>query len=128
MIGRKPFSKRHPYTRAHMNDNEPDLEPDNDYPSEDELQEIIDWPATPFPPRYLDLMGKVHRLWMWQDRFCAGHDQLRKVYVYELSTGGWSGNEELIEALRKNRMFWISCWVQSRRGGHYIFEIRAELA
>lgn len=44
------------------------------------------------------------------------------VVKFYYSTGGWSGHEELIEELKKT-WFWFFCWEQSRRGGHYIFEI-----
>ena len=44
---------------------------------------------------------------------------------YHLSTGGWSGNESIIHAMQKNKsMLWTLTWVQSRRGGHYIFELK----
>ena len=46
------------------------------------------------------------------------------VQQYHLSTGGWSGNESIIQAMQDNKNFmWTFTWVQSRRGGHYIFEI-----
>ncbi len=45
----------------------------------------------------------------------------------DLHTGGWSGNESIMAALEKNTMFWITCWVQSRRGGHYTFEIPTKM-
>lgn len=41
--------------------------------------------------------------------------------IYYLSTGGWSGNEEIIDAMHHNIMWWLIFWQQSRRGGHYIF-------
>lgn len=47
----------------------------------------------------------------------------REVHRYYLSTGGWSGNETLMRAMEQNRTIWSVHWVQSRRGGHYIFEI-----
>lgn len=47
----------------------------------------------------------------------------REVHRYYLSTGGWSGNETLIWTMEQNRPIWSVHWVQSRRGGHYIFEI-----
>jgi hypothetical protein len=46
------------------------------------------------------------------------------VYLYNISTGGWSGNEAIIAAMQKNGMLWHLNWVQSRRGGHYIFELK----
>lgn len=44
----------------------------------------------------------------------------KRIYI---STGGWSGNEDIIRALKLNKWFYCFYWVQSRRGGHYVFEI-----
>jgi hypothetical protein len=56
----------------------------------------------------------------------APHDYIKDevVYLYEISTAGWSGNEGIIRAMQENDMMWDLNWVQSRRGGHYIFELR----
>ena len=37
-------------------------------------------------------------------------------------TGGWSGNEDIIDAMRCNTMLWMLYWCSSERGGRYIFE------
>ena len=44
--------------------------------------------------------------------------------TWHVSTGGWSGHEDVISALRDNLMFWMLSWVSSTRGGHYVFETR----
>ena len=38
------------------------------------------------------------------------------------ATGGWSGNESVISALRANRLAWLVTWQLSARGGLHIFE------
>lgn len=43
--------------------------------------------------------------------------------IYRLSTGGWSDNEDMIQALQGNHLFWTLYWETSRRGGHHTFEI-----
>lgn len=45
------------------------------------------------------------------------------VLYLELHTCGWSGNEDIIEALEKNFVFWNMWWAKTERGGHYYFEI-----
>lgn len=42
---------------------------------------------------------------------------------FHVSTGGWSGNEDIIVALEENYIFWGMCWQSSKRGGHYEFEL-----
>ena len=44
--------------------------------------------------------------------------------ILELHTGGWSGNEEILEALRENFAFWSAYWWKTERGGHYWFELK----
>lgn len=85
---------------------------DGDYPDDDEIQRIKDWPLE-------DVMGLiefVQSIWQWSDYAKRNGDKL------ELHTGGWSGNEKIVDALM-GTMFWMMCWESSRRGGHYYFEI-----
>lgn len=53
------------------------------------------------------------------------YDKDKMVYLYEISTAGWSGNEAIIRAMEENCDMWELNWVQSRRGGHYIFELKS---
>jgi hypothetical protein len=83
------------------------------YPTDEELEKVRLWPPhLGFAP----LMNYVKSLW-WQ----ADWGWSQRGNTYYVSTGGWSGNEDLIEALRLNRLFWTVCWRSSRRGGHYRF-------
>ena len=63
--------------------------------------------------------------WGWSEGL-EPHDyeKNKEVYRYHISTGGWSGNESTIAAMQENDMIWSLTWVQSCRGGHYIFEGR----
>lgn len=44
--------------------------------------------------------------------------------IWQVETGGLSGNELVIMSLKKNRLFWALCWSLSKKGGHYEFEIK----
>ena len=83
------------------------------YPSEPEIEAIKSWD-------YKDARGcfeYIADIWAYPEYFTLDGDK------YHISTGGWSGNEEIIGALRSNHMVWITTWEQSRRGGHYIFDM-----
>lgn len=86
---------------------------DDGYPEESELKQIAEWPYTDIP----GLLEFVRERWSYPDRWWTEGD------VLHLSTGGWSGNEDLVRAMQQNRMFWALCWIQSRRGGHYQFDL-----
>lgn len=99
------------------------------YPTDEEIERITKWP-------YTDLVGlmefvrsiwwNAERGWKRAEKQPEEGDLLhQEPYTeFDISTGGWSGNEDLIDALQGNSMFWAICWVQSRRGGHYKFEVR----
>jgi hypothetical protein len=40
---------------------------------------------------------------------------------YRISTGGWSGNEDLLRTMQDNYGFWVRHYYSHRRGGHYEF-------
>lgn len=84
----------------------------NGYPEDHELDKIKSW-TDDFPA----LMRYVHDRWQYAD---VGF-WTEKNGLYEISTGGWSGNESLIDAMQYNSVFWVTWWVSSRRGGHFVF-------
>lgn len=96
-----------------------DISGGGENPSEASLKLIREWSHEDFA----GLMEFVRDLWNWPEWGFTSDDELDHDH-FELSTGGWSGNEEIIGALRDNGMFWSLCWESSRRGGHYIFKVR----
>jgi hypothetical protein len=46
------------------------------------------------------------------------------VVSLELCTHGWSGCEEMIDALQENMLFWTMYWYSTTRGGLYEFRSR----
>jgi hypothetical protein len=91
--------------------------PDKDgYPTKEELVKIKEW-----DPKDLDgLMEYLMQdeLWHFGDWGITQNSD----GGYQLHTGGWSGNEEIIGTMQENVMFWLINWQESRRGGHYIFK------
>ena len=94
------------------------------YPDDEELDAIQAWPGRDGAA----LMAQVRKLWHWPHYATVTQDgdKLR----HEFCTGGWSGNESLIGALKRNTMAWCLYWQLSERGGRYVFEtpnVRANL-
>lgn len=96
------------------------------YPTDEELAEIIYWD---FQKKSIyDFLEFIENLWYYPDRFelrdgYKNFPKRIKVKKLYLSTGGWSGNETIINAVERNFIFWMICWQKSQRGGHYWFEI-----
>tara|TARA_R100000501_G_C2588850_1_gene89578 strand:+ start:506 stop:850 length:345 start_codon:yes stop_codon:yes gene_type:complete len=89
------------------------------YPTEGSLKAIRAWDVTEGSTR--ELVEYVRSLWRWPDYGFKLHD--KQVKRLRLSTGGWSGNEEVVAALRSNYVFWGTAWEKSVRGGHHWFQI-----
>ncbi len=90
----------------------------NEYPREAELSRIKEWDILKKPIK--ELLEYILPIWKYEDRFVLTGKRVLRLY---LSTGGWSGNEDIIAALKQNFLFWSLCWVKSIRGGHYWFRI-----
>lgn len=103
------------------------LEMDADgYPTEATIEAIKSWPIKDMKD-CAELLARLQNLWRWESYFSKSqrrvhrHSRTSTVY-WHVSTGGWSGHEEIVDALMGNRMFWMLTFMQHRRGGHYIFE------
>ena len=101
------------------------------YPTEDALEiiELWHWDDARGWFKFIEeIWWNSSMLWKEDDvphdlRSFKGYEE-ETVHRYWISTGGWSGNESIIYAMQKADFMWHLNWVQSRRGGHYIFELR----
>ena len=91
---------------------------DDGYPTEDSLAQVAEAKAWT-RDECATLLERVRAIWQYAD--CGYWSQDGD--EYKVSTAGWSGNESLISALQDNAMFWMRCWEQSRRGGHFVFKL-----
>ncbi len=97
------------------------------YPEQEELDGIKDWPHGWGPTgnnSYRDLMDYIRERWWWAENFGWEMREHGTRATYELHTAGWSGNEDIIQAMEENHTFWGICWQCSERGGHYKFEVK----
>lgn len=113
--------------------NNTDYLDEDGYPTEEALDIIANWWIAPdgkfdYTKTFPELMEFIKTLWYapdygWQEKE-EPHEIWSKKIVkrWYISTGGWSGNEDIIRAMQKADWGWTLNWVQSRRGGHYIFE------
>ena len=90
------------------------------YPSDEALEFIEKFDCAKYG--CLSLTEFIEQVW-WASDWGYNLKGKRKKKL-QLSTGGWSGNEDIIRALKNNFVFWSMCWVETKRGGHYTFEIK----
>lgn len=99
------------------------------YPTDNALTIIKLWHWDDFKGWFKFIESIWHlRSWGWSEGLVPKDNGFdldgKQKYEYHISTAGWSGNETIIRAMQENDMMWSLSWVQSRRGGHYIFEDR----
>jgi hypothetical protein len=102
-----------------------ELQDEDGYPTEAALEIISIWHWSE-PKGWFDTIKSLWWMpdWGWKEQLAMDEITGKEEYCYYISTGGWSGNESIIAAMQKNEMMWHFNWVQSRRGGHYIFQLR----
>lgn len=97
----------------------------SDYPTEEELGRIRTWADVDASDPH-GLFAYVKALWWpdgggWGWREYTDRDGAR---YYHISTGGWSGNEDIIDAMQEALVF-VLYHVESHRGGHFLFRVPA---
>lgn len=94
----------------------------SEYHSDETLKQIASWPEDDF----MGLIYFLKPLWAYHGfKYYWYKDKMVKRWLlrFELSTSGWSGNEDIFRALESNFYFgfiWYSEW---RRGGFHAFDI-----
>lgn len=110
----------------HHSDEPPMPTFDSDgYPTDATLELIRTWPLTDVKALaefVRDAWSDYGHLTLAPCKDVLGKDATRMLCV----TGGWSGNESIIEALMDNMPFRFMCWESTHRGGLVVFEIRQE--
>lgn len=95
------------------------------YPTDAALEIIELWPNNDAKGWFAFIKNIWYMAsWGWHE--AKVDHEFRKdeqVYLYSISTAGWSGNESLIHSMEKNFQIWGLVWKSSRRGGHYEFEL-----
>lgn len=102
---------------------------DDGYPTDAALELIEKWHWTDCKG-LLEFIGGIWYMsdWGWKEVDASELKPTDDDYKAEggpllfASTAGWSGNESIIRAFQDNWMAWNLCWIQSRRGGHFIFK------
>lgn len=91
------------------------------YPTQRTLYPITEWPIRSNQD-IEDLLEFCKDSWKYRNYWghTKGEEKSGEQWI-KVSTGGWSGNEDIIGALEQNHIFWSVCWLESRKGGHYKF-------
>lgn len=98
-----------------------DILDEDGYPTDDFLDTIERWDHK---DGWNELLGFAMRGHIYSN-YWHKEEFVSNTFWY-ISTGGWSGNESIINSLSFNQMFWMCCWFSSRRGGHHIFMVKRQ--
>ena len=82
------------------------------YPTEETLERVRTWE----PKDFQGLAEFLVSIWHYPEYITLAGSLLR------VSTGGWSGHEDIIGRLRENHAWWAFHWQSHKRGGHYVFK------
>ncbi len=87
------------------------------YPTDETLDAIAKW-------SFDDAVGWLNFIHSaWSHRFGFLQCEMNQIVF---ATGGWSGNESIIEAMRENVVLWTLLWESSHRGGKYVLRLPEE--
>lgn len=103
---------------------------DTHYPTDEELARVKGWKVNWLNDGTFPLYGGwfkfIRSLWWmpsWGWSEFDGKEEGDPIHVFNISTGGWSGNEDIINAMAENFINWSQTFYVHKRGGHYEFRI-----
>lgn len=101
-----------------------DVLADEGYPSDEETWTVAHWPINGSKD-VIAAFEYVRQRWSYPDYWNQDRkiDNGKIARIYTFSTGGWSGNEMLVDAMQRNDFLWMLSWYSIRRGGHYEFRV-----
>jgi hypothetical protein len=101
------------------------------YPTEETLRRIREW-SMKTPADFIAVMDFAGRAWnhhygSWRIARVLSQSvgEPKESDRYTFSTGGWSGNESVVDAIEHNRMLQMIGAYSWRRGGHYEYRFDA---
>lgn len=102
-----------------------------DYPTEETLERIRTWPLDSLADfeAGMDFAGAAWsypQYWAKERGWLDPETGTRPCLRYMFSTGGWSGNESIVNAIEANTLFQIIGAWSWRRGGHYEYRFPME--
>ena len=106
--------------------------PENGYPTKAEIRRLRTFKGTWREyMAYLQSIGEYWSgnpaSWGWTEYdTTSAVPSPRKEHVYEISTGHWSGNEDLMGVVERDFLHFMF-WESSRRGGHYEYRIPLDM-
>lgn len=84
-------------------------------PTDETLETIVNWPD-PGNKGWSGLIEFCKEA--WNTRYGSFNQSTHgKGFLVAFVTGGWSDNEAILNAMYENRLFYLSCWHSSQRGG-----------
>lgn len=93
----------------------------NGYPTEEALNQLRSFKLTDDTIALFLLL--LQETWWRSEWGIDKKRQYRGFIRLTLHTGGWSGNEDIIDALQENTVLWNSIYLSRKPGGHWQFKI-----
>ena len=100
---------------------------DNGYPTEEFLSMIKEW-TDESETSLEDLLDMIEECWCHRSLAFKRRQPRKGIQTIEMHTAGWSGNEDIINAIQSN--LWLTHfrlrYVKWIVGGHYWFKLKLD--